>query len=226
MPLSLPQQQALTQATEYFDYQHPAIQELLAGLPNGGKLEQVLAIYRLVRDDYPYNPYSVAQAPQSFKASYCLQAGEGYCIPKSALMVAMCRAIGVPARLGLADVKNHLSSPRLIELLGSDVFTMHGYVSLYLNERWVKATPVFDATLCQRFGIEPLVFDGVNDSLFQAYTQDGSQHMEYLVDHGCFDDVPTEFIFENFEKHYPKLMMDISRLTAGSDTSFSPQAKQ
>jgi transglutaminase-like putative cysteine protease len=37
-----------------------------------------------------------------------------------------------------------LSTPRLLELLKSDVFAMHGYTELYLNGRWVKATPAFN----------------------------------------------------------------------------------
>ena len=36
-------------------------------------------------------------------------------IGKASLLAACARAIGVPARVGYADVRNHLTSPRLYE---------------------------------------------------------------------------------------------------------------
>lgn len=68
-------------------------------------------------------------------------------------------AAGIPARLGFADVKNHLATPRLTDLNGGDVFHWHAYTDLHLEGRWVKATPAFDLALCERFGVLPLEFD-------------------------------------------------------------------
>jgi transglutaminase-like putative cysteine protease len=153
----------------------------------------------------------VADGTDSFKASYCAKKGEGYCLPKASLMIALCRKGGIPARLGLADVRNHLSTPKLDALLQSDIFSMHGYVEVLLNERWVKATPAFNNSLCEKYGIRPLEFDGQKDSIFHAYTKKGNKHMEYLEDYGTFADMPVDFIFQKFQYHYPHLMDNISQ---------------
>ncbi|MEE3169925.1 MAG: cysteine protease, partial [Pseudomonadota bacterium] len=114
-------------------------------------------------------------------------------------------SLGIPSRLGLADVRNHLSSPRLIEWLRSDIFRMHGYIELFLNDRWVKATPAFNRQLCELMKVAPLEFDGVHDSMFQEYTEEGEAHMEYVNDHGLFDDVPHDFIVSGVRAAYGHL---------------------
>tara|TARA_Y100000815_G_C13094060_1_gene406775 strand:+ start:119 stop:532 length:414 start_codon:yes stop_codon:yes gene_type:complete len=118
----------------------------------------------------------------------------------------MARALGIPSRLGLADVRNHLSSPQLLAFLRSDVFVMHGYIELWLNERWVKATPAFNKALCERMGVGVLEFDGEQDSVFQPFDEQGRAHMEYLNDHGTFADVPVDFIVAQVAAAYPHLV--------------------
>jgi hypothetical protein len=102
-------------------------------------------------------------------------------------------------------VKNHLATERLKELMGSDIFTYHGYTELYLKGKWVKATPAFNISLCERFNVKPLEFDGVNDSIFHPFDNAGNKHMEYVSDHGHFPDLPLDRIYESFLKHYPAL---------------------
>jgi len=195
-------------ATPFFDYNHPAVsawlQEQLAGVPDD-PVEQMKALYLAVRDSIQYNPYVFRTEPRTLSASYALESGETYCIPKAVLLGAAARSIGIPSRLGLADVRNHLSSPKLIEWLRSDIFRMHGFIELYLNGRWVKATPAFNRQLCELMKVEPLPFDGVNDSVFQEFTEDGQAHMEYINDHGVFDDVPFDFIVDGVRRAYGHL---------------------
>lgn len=194
--------------TAYFDYDQPELKAWIAAQLEGvadDPVEQVKALYLAVRDGVSYNPYVFRAEPESFSASYALRAGESYCIPKAVLLGAAARSIGIPSRLGLADVRNHLSSPKLIEWLRSDIFRMHGFIELYLNDRWVKSTPAFDKQLCKLMKVEPLEFDGVNDSIFQEYTETGEAHMEYLNDHGMFDDVPHDFIVSGIKAAYPHL---------------------
>jgi len=93
-------------------------------------------------------------------------------------------------------------------LLKSDVFAMHGYTELFLNGRWVKATPAFNQGLCELFNVAPLEFDGVHDSVFHPFNRDGELLMEYLVDHGQFADVPETFFFQHLKKCYPHLFGD------------------
>jgi hypothetical protein len=48
-------------------------------------------------------------------------------------------------------VKNHLNSPKLSDLMETDLFIYHGYVALWLKGRMFKVTPAFNTELCQRF---------------------------------------------------------------------------
>ncbi len=166
---------------------------------------KALALYRAVRDQIQYDPYIDFMDAAEFRASAVLRAGKGFCVGKSSLLCAAARAAGIPARPGYADVRNHLTSKRLKELVEGDVFYWHSYAELNIDGRWVKCTPAFDAVLCERARIAPLDFDGVNDSLFHPLDQAGRRHMEYLNDRGAFVDVPFETIVADFRKFYPKL---------------------
>lgn len=166
----------------------------------------ILRLYAAVRDSIIYDPYVNFTDPENFRASGVLWAGRGFCIGKSALLAAGARVLGIPARVGFADVRNHLTSARLYEKIKTDIFLWHSYTELYLSERWVKATPAFDRALCERAGLKPLEFDGVNDSLFHPFDQAGRRHMEYLRDHGPFADVPFDTIQAEFLRAYPALM--------------------
>ncbi|GGE62892.1 hypothetical protein GCM10011533_14100 [Streptosporangium jomthongense] len=203
--------EAYLQPTEFFDYNQPQlkawIKAQLEGVPEE-PVEQAKALYLAVRDGISYNPYVFRTEPETFSASYALKTGESYCVPKAVLLGAAARSIGIPSRLGLADVRNHLSSPKLIEWLRSDIFRMHGFIELYLNGQWVKATPAFNRQLCELMGVEPLAFDGVHDSIFQEYTEAGEAHMEYVNDHGVFDDVPREFIISGVKAAYGHLFSE------------------
>jgi transglutaminase-like putative cysteine protease len=133
-----------------------------------------------------------------------LQNGYGHCIAKAVLLAACARAIGVPARLGFADVKNHLTSARLRDLMESDVFAWHGYTELYLDGKWVKATPAFDLALCERAKVKPLEFDGTEDSIYHPLDVEGRKHMEYLKQRGTYLDVPLAEIVPTYIAMYPK----------------------
>ncbi|WP_286221184.1 transglutaminase-like domain-containing protein [Marinobacter apostichopi] len=199
------------QPTAFFDYENPELKNWIAEQLQGvsdDPVEQVKALYLAVRDQVSYNPYVFRTDPNTFSASHALSSGESYCIPKAVLLGAAARSLGIPSRLGLADVRNHLSSPKLIEWLQSDIFRMHGFIELYLNGRWVKATPAFNRQLCELMKVAPLEFDGINDSVFQEYTDAGQAHMEYVNDHGVFDDVPHAFIVTGIENAYPHLFGD------------------
>jgi transglutaminase-like putative cysteine protease len=186
----------------------------------------VLRLYRTVRDAIRYDPYVDCSLPTSFRASAVVGAGRGFCVGKASVLAACARALGVPARLGFADVRNHLTSPRLRELMQTDVFRWHAYTELYLASKWVKATPAFNASLCERVGLPPLDFDGQTDSLFHAFDRAGRRHMEYVHDRGSFADVPFDRITADFREHYPRFMSARHRdgdfaneVTSGDDAS-------
>jgi len=165
-----------------------------------------LRLYSAIRDGIIYDPYVDLADPANYRASGVLAAGRAFCVGKSALLAACARVIGIPARPGFADVRNHLTSPRFYEKAKTDKFIWHSYTELYLDGRWVKATPAFDRALCDRLGLKTLEFDGKTDSLLQPFDRSGRQHMEYLNDRGAFADVPFDTIKADFVTYYPSLM--------------------
>lgn len=169
-------------------------------------VERAVRLYYAVRDGIVYTPYCVYRSPDTYRASAVLAKGAGFCVGKASLLAAAARASGIPARIGFADVRNHLCTPRLRALMDDDVFYYHGYTDLFLAGRWVKATPAFDRALCDRFGVLPLEFDGSADSLLHPYDREGRRHMEYLRLRGVFADVPAADIIACFEKAYPRMM--------------------
>ncbi len=165
--------------------------------------QKAIQLYYAVRDEIRYDPYDFKNNKENFKASTTLNKMRGYCVAKAVLLAALARYQGIPARLGFADVKNHISTNRLRTLMQTDVFMYHGYVELFINNKWVKATPAFNLTLCTNFNIKPLEFDGVNDSIFHEFDTKGNRHMEYITEHGHFADLPFDKIIQDCIKVYP-----------------------
>lgn len=209
----------------YVDSDHPVIvalaRESTAGLSSPRAI--AVALYYAVRDGFRYDPYAFSGTTAHLAASAVVEAGSGFCIPKAALLAATARAVGIPARLGFADVKNHLTSPRLMEMMGTDEFVYHGYTELWLDGRWIKATPAFNRSLCDKAGIQPLEFDGVSDSIFHPLDISGRTHMQYLRDHGSRADVPVEEILAAWRGAYPK-MLDWGTLSGSGGIRFEQEA--
>jgi transglutaminase-like putative cysteine protease len=194
-------------ATATIEAGHPAVAAFArAHAGEGSAPERAVRLYHAVRDGIRYDPYAFRMGLDSFKASRTLEAGIGWCVPKAILLAACCRAEGIPARLGFADVKNHLATERLTRLMGTDLFIWHGYVSMALDGRWVKATPAFNIEMCQRFGVLALEFDGTRDSLLQPFNARNERHMEYLRDRGLFDDLPYQELAADMRATYPQLV--------------------
>ena len=183
--------------------------------PGGSDLENAVTLYYWVRDEIRYNPYSVSNEIHDYRASATLAAKQGWCVPKAILLAALCRAARIPARLGFADVRNHLSTERMRQMMETDIFFYHGYTAIYLNEQWVKATPAFNVQLCDRFGLKPLEFNGLEDSIYHEYDQAGNRHMEYLNDRGQHLDLPYDEMMSVFHDHYPRMMQMLSEHHTG-----------
>jgi len=192
-------------ATPTIDFNSAAVQEFVVAnsAATSTDLERAKSLYYAVRDQIRYDPYTASHNPDDYSASHTLQAGRGWCVTKAILYAACCRAVGIPARLGYADVRNHLSTANLRRQMGTDIFYWHGYTDVYLKRKWVKATPAFNIALCKKFRLQPLKFDGLEDSIFHPYDLDGRQHMEYLNYHGEFADLPFELMFNDFARFYP-----------------------
>jgi transglutaminase-like putative cysteine protease len=190
----------------FIDSGHPAVVAFTRKHSKGKTpLQRAVSLYYAVRDGIRYNPFLDFSREETFRASQCVTSGEGFCIGKAALLAACARADGIPARVGFADVKNHLTTPALRERMGSDLFIYHGYAELQLEGRWVKATPAFNVELCKRFRVKPLEFDGREDSIFHPFDEDERRHMEYLRERGSYADVPVAEITLAFREAYPVL---------------------
>jgi len=208
----------------FVDADHPDViafaEEATAGATTDR--EKAVALFYAVRDGIRYDPYVMADDPELYRASAVLQAKVGYCINKSVLLAAAARAVGIPARLGFSDVRNHLNTAKLRERLGgTDLFLWHGYTELFLDgpggdggcppdkggesrKRWIKVTSAFNIELCERFGVLPLDFDGEHDAQLHPYTADGRDHMEYVRERGSFEDLPYDEIMRDFRAAYPR----------------------
>jgi transglutaminase-like putative cysteine protease len=210
-------------ATAHIDSDHPAVQTFARQHAVGtSPRERAVSLYLAVRDGLRYDPYRIDLSASGMRASTALQQGFGWCVPKAVALAAVARAAGIPARLGFADVKNHLSTERLRQTMGTDVFVWHGYTELWLDGAWRKATPAFNIGLCDKFGLLPLAFDGVHDSLYHQYDRAGQQHMEYVNQRGAFDDLPLADIRASFAEVYPGLVSGI----AGTEADFSADAER
>ena len=204
-PMQDPKPQDCLGPAELVDAGHPEVRAFTGKHAGAGTdRERAVRLYYAVRDGFRYDPYRVDLQPHGMKASTVLANGYGWCVPKAALLAALCRAAGIPARVGFADVRNHLSTERMRESMNTDVFVWHGYTEIWLDGTWRKATPAFNVELCDRFGLLPLEFDGVNDSIYHPFDKSGQRHMEYLLQRGSFDDVPLDLLLDDFRKVYPR----------------------
>ena len=205
-------------ATVFIDFETPEVRDfaerVCLGMENRSLKEKAVRLYYAVRDEIRYDPYKMQHSPEALKASTVIRKGCGYCVAKAVVLAAVTRQQGIPSRIAFADVRNHLSTARLRELMGTDLFVYHGYTELLLADKWVKATPAFNLSLCERFQVKPLEFDGEDDSIFHEFNAVGQRHMQYVNDHGMFADLPFEEIFTAYRKQYPAMFAGSAQLHA------------
>ncbi|MCF2876457.1 MULTISPECIES: transglutaminase-like domain-containing protein [Tenacibaculum] len=193
-----------------FDFLHENLQNLLIEVDDNfkelTKKDFAIKAYYYVRDKWPYNPYRFSLIEEDWKSSLISTQKTGHCLDKAIIYISLLRSQDIPARLGLAKVKNHIAVEDIVEKFGNDVLVPHGYVELFLNDNWVKATPAFNQSLCEKLGVKALDFDGEHDSLFQEYDLSGNVNfMEYLEDYGTFKNVPLPYMFQLMQETYPPL---------------------
>ncbi|MBB5802218.1 transglutaminase-like putative cysteine protease [Saccharothrix ecbatanensis] len=210
-------------ATEFLDYGSEEVRDFTEAAVAGvgsDPVDRAVALYYAVRDGIHYEIYGADMSRSGLRASSTVRSGSGLCLHKSVLYAAAVRSLDIPCRLVLANVRNHLSSERIRTLFGGDVVHHHCLVSVRLNGKWVRATPVFNRALCRLYRIAELDFDGTTDAVFHPYDLDGRRSMEFLVEHGVFDDLPYDRVIEDVRAAHPGLFAASDgggrRLTAGS----------
>ncbi|MBW1296542.1 transglutaminase-like domain-containing protein [Aquimarina litoralis] len=194
-------------ATYYYDYQSEDIQNLIKEFNNDdlSTKEKAVELYLKVRDEWRYDPYHIRLKKEAYKASELVKRSSGHCLDKSIILIAGLRGLGIPARIHLAKVKNHIGVERLIEKFGTNELTPHGMINVFLNGKWLKASPAFNKALCEKCNVAPLEFNGEEDSMFQEYDNQGGIFMEYIEDYGHFEDLPHDFILNNIKEHYSEI---------------------
>lgn len=212
--------------TWFIDHDSPQVAAFSEAhtVDSGEPLEQAISLFYAVRDRIRYDPYGISYQPEAFRASAVATAPSNWCVPKSILLTACARSLGLPARLGYADVRNHLTSEKLSASMGTDLFIWHGYSELLLPDpdgvegdmRWFKLSTAFNIELCDRFGVKPLEFDGTGDALMHPFDQAGNRHMEYTNQRGSFDDVPLDRMLADFAELYGTTFGDMTTVDSAS----------
>jgi len=198
------------QPTYFIDFNTDVIQDFIKENTNRDQSEKqkAISLYYAVRDKIKYDPYHIVLKKENIRSSEVLIRKSGYCVEKALLLVACIRGVGIPSKIGFANVKNHLTSPRLFDLMKTDIFVFHGYADILLDGTWVKATPAFNKSLCDKTNTLPLEFDGVNNSIFHSLDKEGKKHMEYLEDFGSFADLPFDRMLSEYNLFYPHLKIN------------------
>lgn len=196
-------------ATDFLDFGAPAVAQFVADAVRDAitPTQKAVRLFYAVRDEVRYDAGNVRLTPEGLRASTVVAEGEAFCIPKAGLLVAAARCAGIPAAIGLSDVVNHFSTPKMQRAMGGrEVFMHHGWAALYLEGRWLKAVPAFNKELCALMGVPPTEFDGTRDAVLQQFKADGQLHMEYLRDHGIWSDVPLRRIDADWAGYYPSTL--------------------
>ena len=186
--------------TTVIDSDNPDIVDLALSLISDSMSysEKAEKIFLFVRDKIRYNPYSPFHKEEFYVASTVLKRGYGYCIQKAVLLAAIGRAVGIPTRLGFADIKNHQLPKKMLEIQGTDTIYSHGFTELFIDGKWLKATPAFNVEMCDRLGLIPVEFDGKSDGVFHHLDRKGNISIDYLKDLGNWPDLPMEHILDSF----------------------------
>lgn len=159
-------------------------------------------LFRYARDRVAYSPYVPAFRLADYRASGTLERGGGYCVQKAVVLATLARAARIPARLEFVDLRNHQAPAHLVALLGTDLFVYHCYGSLWLGERWLRATPAFDRDICETHDLPLVEFDGRSDAILPERDARGRRFAEYVKRHGVYGDVPLDPLLARWREVY------------------------
>ncbi len=191
--------------THSLNFNHPDFNEFLKGFNfSDNPTKNAKEAYFKIRDLLLYDPYHLDLNKNALIASEIIKKRRAWCVEKALVMVACCRAIGIPARFGFAIVTNHIGVEKLTSYLQRNEIVFHGFVEVFLENKWIKCTPAFDKRVCRLSGVSTLDWDGKNDSMFQEFENE-KKFMEYLHFYGEFADIPFELMHQEMKKYYPHL---------------------
>ncbi|MEW5913364.1 MAG: transglutaminase-like domain-containing protein [Thermodesulfobacteriota bacterium] len=170
----------------------PEVLALARQVARGSRNDVVAAqrLFEFVRDTVRYSVQVPFDDIADYLALNTLARGWGYCVQKSALLCALARSLGIPARLGYADIRNQILPPAMTAMLGGDVLYYHCFAEWWIGGQWCKATPSFDRQLTEERGWRLVEFVPGQDLLLPATDLAGRPHVSYLRYHGWRREVP------------------------------------
>ncbi len=206
--------------TEVIDCDNKAVKTQAQSLTKSLKTdkEKAVALYYFVRDEIKHNAYAPLYDIERYKASVTLKERNGFCQHKAILLIAMARAVGIPARLGFVDVYDHQLSESFKQMIGGiNKFPFHGFAELFINGKWVHVSPAYDRATCQRKGFVPVEFDGEHDAKDSPFTKEGKLHIEHIEYHGPYDDLPWDEMKDYYRKWLTEMGFDYDEMAKKGD---------
>ena len=173
-------------------------QDIVRGSTNDLDAAERLFVY--VRDTVRYNARVPYEPLEAYLALNVLAQGEGFCIQKAALLCTLARAVGIPARMGFADIENHLLPEYFSEILVGKVLPYHSFTEWFVGGGWYKATPSFDAALTVEQGWRLVEFAPRENLLLPDTDLAGRPHIRYLRYRGWRYGVPYEELMREWTK--------------------------
>ena len=166
-------------------------------------IQKAKIIFYWTRDEILYNPYdSFTFYREDYKASSIIKQKQGWCVQKACVLAALARSLQIPSRFHFADIRNHKVPQKLLKAMKTNLFVYHGYTELWINDAWVKATPAFNISLCEKFKLKTVEFDGIHDGMLPEFTLDGQKYIEYVKDRGITPDFPFDTLFKTIREYY------------------------
>jgi transglutaminase-like putative cysteine protease len=156
--------------TTYIDSDHPEVVAKARELIRDCKTEQekLERIYHFVRE-LPYDILNSFRYLSQGKrqASDVLRAGTAFCMGKASSFVALCRAAGIPARIGFQQLDcpdKPFMSEEVRQLWGDRKLPWHSLGEAYLNGKWLKLDATIHTAFAQAKGRSyTREFDGEHD---------------------------------------------------------------
>jgi transglutaminase-like putative cysteine protease len=187
-----------------FDFNHPRIQKIVNELELDGLSDKEIAIklFYYVRDKITYSVKIDSFDFSTFKASETLDSTHSYCIPKAIALSSLARAVGIPSKIHFVDFINHRLSPEVEELWQTKVMAGHCFSELYIDGKWVKATPALDIRTSNKHGFKLVEFNGEENAMLHKTDLNGNLHAEYIKDHDTYSYFPFELVMNIFKENY------------------------
>ena len=194
--------------TSFLNFNDPSFDEFTSAIDSSKSPREIaVQLYFHVRDSFLFDPYHLDLRQDALKASNVILKKRAWCVEKATVLAACARKFNIPSRLGYSIVTNHVGIEKLSRYLLKNEIVFHGYVEMFLDNKWVKCTPSFDKNICRLMDVEPLNWDGEADSMFQEFKKE-KKYMEYVYFYGEFEDVPIELMNAEMKKHYPHLFTE------------------